>query len=843
MARSARSVVPLLMAVQLLLAASLNTQVAADELTDGSELAGVVVEAVAKGSALARAGLQSGDLLLSWQQPAHSVTTSGPAEGGLTTYFDWLDLKLEQAPRGPLILAGTRDGHRYQFTIEPGSWEGAVRPLLTQAAEETYREARHWVEAGSPTAALPLVEELVSSLGSENPHGTAVWAAMWIASHVKTPEDVAAALLLLRRVLETQDSSPIRLAAQETLGDLHARRGDLAEALQIYLSVLAERERSRPESLRVSSTLKRIGDLAWDSGDLDQAQEAYTKALALDTALAPGSMAESVGLSNVGMVLSDRGDSEGAYQHHLRALTISESLAPESLDTAMTLSNLGIVAQDIGALADAQTYLERSLRIKETVAPGEPTVAVTLNNLGTLFLVKGDLETAQAYLEKSFRMQERLQPNSLSLATTSNNLGILAKNRGDFDGAYQYLSRALEIQETFSPGNLSLAASLTNLANVTGKRGEFDRARNLFLRSIDLVEQAAPRSLLLINCLIGLGAMSDFQGDMAEAEEYFGRALALAREVAPDGLEMSYLLHNLGVRAHHSGELDRSLDYLTRAMAIKERLAPHSLNAAITHHSLGELHRDRGDRMEADRQLLASLQIRQRLAPDSEQLAQSLYSMARRSLEEGDVDTAIAYNLEAIAALEQQVSKLGGAYEIQASFRARNSLYYYSTITRLIERGDTAAAFHISERFRARVFLAMIAERDLVFGSDIPKELDERRRRIATTYNRELRKLSALTSADGIDAVEASRNILTDLRDQAGEIEALIRQASPRLATLQYPVPLDAERTRQALDEGTILLSYVVGRDSTTVFTLSRSGPIKVHTIDLGEDALRNRVN
>src|SRR5262249_30709857 len=72
---------------------------------------------------------------------------------------------------------------------------------------------------------------------------------------------------------------------------------------------------------------------------------------------------------------------------------------------------------------------------------------------------------------------------------------------------------------------------------------------------------------------------------------------------------------------------------------------------------------------------------------------------------------------------------------------------------------------------------------------------------------------------------------------------------SLRFAQIDDPRPLSLAEARRALDSGTVLLSYLVGREKTILFVVEPAGvpraPGGVRTLEipLGREALRERVS
>ncbi|HKV07183.1 MAG TPA: CHAT domain-containing protein, partial [Thermoanaerobaculia bacterium] len=234
--------------------------------------------------------------------------------------------------------------------------------------------------------------------------------------------------------------------------------------------------------------------------------------------------------------------------------------------------------------------------------------------------------------------------------------------------------------------------------------------------------------------------------------------------------------------------------------------------------------------------------IHERLAPGTIDEAQMLYQLGRLYRRTRRTDKAAELLTRAVDALESQMGRLGGSQESRAAFRARFGEIYRGALEIELERGHAAEAFHLLERSRARSFLALLEERDLAFAGEIPEALASARRENAARYDQALRKLASSTSADGDEARETLRRELVRLRRERDEIAVQFRKASPRLAALREPQPLDLGAARKVLDPGTLALSYSVGKEKTFLFAVTRDGGLRVETLPWGEERLRREV-
>jgi CHAT domain-containing protein/Tfp pilus assembly protein PilF len=457
-----------------------------------------------------------------------------------------------------------------------------------------------------------------------------------------------------------------------------------------------------------------------------------------------------------------------------------------------------------------------SLAIRDKIAPASVDVAANLSDLGMVAYRRGDLVSAEELYRRSLAIREKLVPNSLDLAASLNNLGAIARDRGDLPTAEELYRRSLAIAENTSQGVFS-----------------------------------GPSGRVVAAALNNLGGVAMERSDFAAAQEFYRRALAIDEKLGPNSLDCAKSLESLGEVARRRGDLDAAEEFFRRALNIRETLAPDSLDVATSLGRLGDVAKDRGDRAAAGHSYLAALSIRQKLAPGSAGQAEMLHRLGLLARGAARNDLASDYFEQAVAALEEQAGKLGGADEVRSAFTAQFADYYRAYVEVLLERNQTARAFEVLERSRARGLLAMLAERDLVFAADVPPDLARERTILNTEYDRTQASIARLNP--GKNAAEIDRLLarLRELRDQRDAIAQAMRKASPQFASLHYPQPLDIAGAQRTLDAGTLLLAYCVTKDKTFLFVAEpgsgskrlKAPSVAVFSLPIGETALRERVS
>jgi CHAT domain-containing protein/Tfp pilus assembly protein PilF len=585
----------------------------------------------------------------------------------------------------------------------------------------------------------------------------------------------------------------------------------------------------------------RVGDTWAEARRWAEADGAYESARGMaETAL--NAVAQAVIWDAIGKAFQGENKFQEAEKAYQSATAVRERAWGESLSVTRSLNYLGGAAYARRDLGTAEAYFKRALAIREKLAPHSLDLGGSLNNLGAVAWSRGDLAAAEAYFKRALAIREKLAAaDSLDLAGSLNNLGAVASDRGDLT-AESYYKRALAIQEKLAPDSLYLAASLNNLGAAAWSRGDLAAAEAYFKRTLAIQGKLAPDSLDLAGSVNNLGAVARDRGELAMAEGYFKRALSIKEKLAPDSLQVVASLGNLGNVAHDRGDFPSAEAYLKRALVIQEKLGPHSLYLANVLNNLGAVARDRGELATAEAYFKRALVIREKLGPGSSDAAESQHELGLVYAKANRDHLAADHFQRALEALEAQVGKLGGTQEAKAGFGAKYANYYRDCIDTLVELDQPREAFHVLERSRARTLLAMLAERDLLFSADLPEETERERKHIAWEYDQTQARLGQLNPGKDQTQIEGLLNGLRELRGRQSQMVEQIRQQFPRLASLQYPQPLDAQEVQGALDPGTVLLSYSVGKDKSYLFALTGDAGLEAYTLALGETQIREDV-
>lgn len=531
---------------------------------------GVVVEKVLKGYSFDKAGIQAGDLLVSWSR--------GGLKGEIESPLDLFRLEVEQGSQAGMVLHGFRDKEPRSWTVGIDNWQTQTRPNFEGALLRKYLESTQTSGAGD----LPEASQRLRALAGEPAAAQPPWLRAWIV--FRSAEMLAEAGKLQEAGANFHDA--VREASQSSPGldrtmyiafssDFLAKN-DSANGEKYAREFLERFADGDQKDLLTARAMYGTCIANWARGELSSAEQFCLQALGIAERLAPESRETLRNLSALGNIAWRRGDLAKAEDYQRRALESGQRLAPGNPAVSAVLLSLGLVASDRGDFARAENYFKQALTVSENSSTAQGPYTAALNNLGELELKRGNLAAASQYLRRSLERKERVSPGGMFLTTTLNNLGEVALALGKFDEAEDWERRALAIQEKYAPEKLGAAESLQVLGEIAGKRGKWSEAEGLYRHAVSIREKIAPGSALHAESLASLASVMAKLGRDDEAARFYAQALdALEGQAARLGGT-----HDLraGFRARHAAFYREYISLLIRRQ--QPELAFHVLERA-----------------------------------------------------------------------------------------------------------------------------------------------------------------------------------------------------------------------------------------------------------------------
>jgi CHAT domain-containing protein/tetratricopeptide (TPR) repeat protein len=493
-----------------------------------------------------------------------------------------------------------------------------------------------------------------------------------------------------------------------------------------------------------------------------RAEDAATKARSLTRDHGAANLRDAVSAASKAAELWKETGDRGAY---LRAsLALADALnssvgafeeARAIYDAAMALSRqLGDIRSEAECLNNRGVSFRRQALYQEALDDLRPALdlwrklpvqtgfAATLNNLALLETDRGDYQGALGHYAEARGLLARLG-NKTGRAFVENNLALIQGRLGNSRASIRSFESAATTFEAHGNG-LAAGRALTNSARMYLRIGDPARAESNVRRGLALIapahdDRATAEGLNL------LGEVYAAKTQFPEAASCFHRALDLARQ-SGDRLAQANALMNLGLES-----------------------------SAISAHAEGVAF------LEDSRQLFAKIGT-----PASE--ATVLYHLALAYSELGDLARAKEM-AEGAVTIAEKLRGTVAAEELRVSFLASTHDYYFALVDILMRRGETAEAWQVADRARARALLESVSG-----GS---RSIEEQK------LVRQLNANSLKLSRDSPDA-EAVRKRVEIL---AAELSG-VRSRDAGLELL--PVPNVAE-VQQKLGADTALIEYALG--------------------------------
>jgi len=574
------------------------------------------------------------------------------------------------------------------------------------------------------------------------------------------------------------------------IGYLYIYLGDQRNALDFCTRALAVAEEAAKQSgdekrifgIQVQTgVLDTIGALHSEFGDKKKALELYDRALALAQSIGDR-VGEGETLYGMGKAFYMMGDARKAYEVTSRARQLAGGLGDRRKESA-TLGNMCVFSSDMGEYRKAIDQCNESISIESSLS-GRSAEPTPLNNIGNAYSNLGEHQKALDFYSQALDIYKARNDRRGQAILLSNLAGVYGA-LGDYDHALAVYNQALEIARSLHD-QYREANVLSNIAVNYAHLDDFQKSLDLHLQVL-AVRRSLNDGAGEANTLTNIANCYEHLGDKVKAAENYDQALIIFRK-GGNRSHLITLLNNVGAFYKASGQIDRAMGYFNEGLELARTVADRSAQALILTH-IAQIERDRGDFLSA----------------------------------KSRVDQALA----AVESVRIDIK----SHQLRASFFAYVRKYYELNVDILMRlhkqqpaAGFDAAALQASETERARSLLELLAEASAEIHQGVDPALVEREHTMRQIISEKAdRQMKLLSSAHQDVQGAAAATEIESLTAEYDQVQARIRETSPRYAALTQPVPLSLKQIQtEVLDQNTLLLEYALGEDKSFLWAVTR---------------------
>jgi CHAT domain-containing protein/tetratricopeptide (TPR) repeat protein len=529
---------------------------------------------------------------------------------------------------------------------------------------------------------------------------------------------------------------------------------------------------------------------------------------------------EALALVFIGKICSDSGQKQKALGYFNQALLLFHTIGIKQGE-AETLYNIGGIYNSLGDMQKSLEYFNQVLPLFRALGDKERE-ATTLNNIGYIYNFLGEKQKALDYLNQSLPLI-RADGNKRGEAMTLSNIGDIYNDLGEKQKALDYLNQALPLSHAVGDKKVESMA-LDNLGGVYSSLGEKRKALAYYEQSLSLSRAVSDKDGEATT-LNNIGSIYYSLGEERKALDYFNQALSLSRAIGDKNSE-SITLNNIGSLYDDLGERQKALDSFNQSLLLSRAIGNKS-GEATTLNNIGSLYNSLDEQQKALDYFNQVLPL-VRAVDNKEGEARTLANIA---FIEGKRGNLLEARTNVKAAIDIIESLRGGIFnqDLRSSYFSTVQDYYELCIDVLMRlhakhpKGEyDGEALQVSERARARVLLETLAEAGADIRQGVDSRLVERERSLQRQLNASaLRQTQLLNGPHSGEQAVALAKEIESLTTEFQQVEAQIRQTSPRYASLTQPQPLDSKAIRAQLDSDTLLLEYALGAEHSYLWLVS----------------------
>ena len=596
------------------------------------------------------------------------------------------------------------------------------------------------------------------------------------------------------------------------------------ESLQLAVRKYTEAKRyfsPTNSAARETEVLKRIGDVQTTLSDFQSAIETYNQLLALGRRLLDKKI-EVDALNRLANAYLETADSTKALPYCVEAYELSQQISYVQ-GTIQALNHLGVTSSISSDVAKAQDSFEAATKLLP-FGQRDELFAQTKLNLGYLHSNLGNMQLALDCYNQALRVWQATRDDQRRALTLTAMAGIYTQ-QGERQKALELHQDALNLFRAMGSRN-GEAATLNGLGYFYDDLGEHDRALECYSKALELYESISNRNYAAIT-MGYVGRVYFALGDKAKALDFYDKKLATSRSVQDRRME-AYTLRDIGNVLVTTNNLNQALANYRQAQTLSRTVLDRRGEAHILI-SIGSLLSKMGRLQEALTNYQEALPLMQAVA-DRRGEVNAWYGLARSARDLGHLSESRKAIESSIELIEQLRTKTANS-SLRISYL--ETVYeHYEFYTDLLMRfhqqdpsaGFEKAALEANDRARARTLVENLINGGTQIRQGVDSELlaeeTKARKVLNQKAEQQMRMLSGKYTTEKVIAVQKE---LEALLARYEDLEAKVRDRSPRYAALTQPAKVKLADIQKEIDQDTLLIEYSLGTERSHGWAVTKT--------------------
>lgn len=364
-----------------------------------------------------------------------------------------------------------------------------------------------------------------------------------------------------RKVLEDESSLELGRIMHGD-GMTYLRKGEFDRAMKLFNEALdVFTSEPRTEGKDIAIVLNGIGNVHKTRGELNDALPVYMRSLEMFERI--GSPKEiALLLGNVAGVLTGMGKLDEALEYFNQSLEMRERIG-DILGIAQTQNNLGVTYQDKGELDKALEHFGNGLEIAEKLG-SKVGISIILYNTGNLYYLKGELDRALDIYKRCLDIREEIGDRQ-GLAYSVYILGRISNSKGEKDRARQNFEESLTICLEIGDKQMSIHP-LCGLAELMSEEGDSQAALERVEKAVGIAIDIGTRGEEGL-CRRVLAKIHREMNDLDKASDELRESEAILEEVGHRE-ELAWTFKEYAFLYKAKGEPDKAREHMQKAASM-----------------------------------------------------------------------------------------------------------------------------------------------------------------------------------------------------------------------------------------------------------------------------------